>query len=322
MGRKVGIIFVGLLILVASGFSFAAGEADFPNRPIELVNPYPAGGVDYVVSVFRERAGKFLGQPMVVTYKPGAAGATACQFVANAKPDGYTVLVIGTLISGMYPLTKKGGAGYTQDSFAPIVQLAEGTTLLLVRDDSPYKTLQDFVQAAKTQKMKYASFGYGSTGHITMGVLEKRAGFTSIHIPYTGGGAIFTAVLGKHVDIGIAGSTGGMVRPGMLRVLAVSSKERSKVFPEIPTLIELGYGVYAPAKYFICGPTGIPKERINKIWGAFKKAVDQEGKEIEALLRQGETAMSILSPEELADDIQADMTDLRKFFGEIGLLVN
>ena len=170
------------LILSAGTFSNLCAS-DYPNRPIEIVIPYaPGGGADIASTAYKEKAAKILGQPIVSIFKPGAGGATGSAYVAQANPDGYTLLIGSNSPLVIAPLTKKG-TGYTLDDFAPVCNLSAVPLVWCVKEDSPYKTMQQFIAAAKTKKMRYSTYGALTAAHLAMEALAKAANFQAIHIP-------------------------------------------------------------------------------------------------------------------------------------------
>jgi tripartite-type tricarboxylate transporter receptor subunit TctC len=319
MRKTFNTVIVVLVILLGTGVCFPLAAADYPARPIELVVAYPpGGGSDSGIMPFKDKAAKSLGQPIVSVYKPGAAGAIGTAFVANAVPDGYTL--IGATHSSFISLPLTREAGYTLDSFTPVCNLTESRGYFLVREDSPYKTMRDFVEAAKTKKMKYSTPGAYTTSHLMMELLARDAGIELIHIPYSGGATAFTAVLGGHVDIGTAGGSLGMVGPGKLRAIAVMGEKRFSISPDVPTLKELGYSSRGLTYYGVWAPKGTPKEIINKLYQAFKKVGEENRDEISRFLKGAEQAIHILSPEELDKQYKDEYEYFKKVFREMGWL--
>lgn len=161
-----------MVILLTWGLPFAIAASDYPSRPIELVvaNP-PGGGSDSGTTLFKENARKILGQPIISNYKTGAGGALGTAFAANAKPDGYTLIAATHSSFILLPLTKD--PGYELESFTQVCNFTESRLVFCVKEDSPYKTIADFLEAAKTKKMKYASTGTYTTPHIIMELFSK-----------------------------------------------------------------------------------------------------------------------------------------------------
>jgi tripartite-type tricarboxylate transporter receptor subunit TctC len=314
-------LLIGVMIFLLSGFSYVLASTDYPKRPIELVIPYaPGGGADIASSAFKERVGKILGQPLISTFKPGAGGATGSAFVAQAKPDGYTLLVGSNSPLIIAPLTKKG-TGYTLNDFTPVCNLSAVPLVWCVKDDSPFKTMQEFIQAARTKKMKYSTYGALTAAHICMEALGRIAKFQAIHIPYSGASTAMSAALGGHVDIAIASGSAGMAGPGRLRILAIAQEKRLEAYPDLPTLKELGYPIYGLTYFGLWAPQGTPREVIQKVYEAHKKVSEENGAEIGGILKGVEHTMLVLSPEDLGKAYQADFEFQKKMIGDMGALI-
>jgi tripartite-type tricarboxylate transporter receptor subunit TctC len=308
-----------LAIALGVETSFSAPAGDFPNRPIEMVFAYPpGGGTDSSFLPFKDMAGKAIGQTIVNVYKPGAAGGVGAAYAANAKPDGYTLTVASPSNFIVLPLTKD--MGYTLDSFTPVCNFSETRNYFLVREDSPYKTIADFFEAAKKKKMTYASPGANTTSHIIMEALSRQLGIQLIHVPYSGGSTAFTAVLGGHADIGIAGGSLGMAAPGKLRAIAVSGDKRFAISPDVPTLNEFGYFSAGAIYNGVWAPKGTPEPIINKLYQAFKRASEENRDQSAKILLGAEQAPYFLGPAETEKLFQADNIFYKKILGDMGLL--
>src|SRR4051812_49106810 len=270
--------------LIVGGPRVTFAQTAFPDRFITIVVPLsPGGGADLTFNFFKDKVAAVLGQPLVVTHKPGAAGAVGTNFVAKSKADGYTLLLAnkGGLIST--PLTMKD-AGYTMADFVPICLLTRSPSIFYVRDDSPYKSLKDYIEAARKKPLNYATYGALSLSHLSMLLVEKASGFEATHIPYAGAAESNLALLGGHVDMAIGTSSASLVGPGKLRALAVSADKRWDLYPNVPTLKELGFPVVKGdpfgAMFSLWAPKGTPKETIATIYRAFKRVVDENRQEI------------------------------------------
>jgi tripartite-type tricarboxylate transporter receptor subunit TctC len=312
---------LGIVTFLMGGTQMGRASSDYPNRPIELVIPYaPGGGADIATTAYKEWAAKILGQPLVSTFKPGAGGATGSAFVAQAKPDGYTLLVGSNSPLVIAPLTKKG-TGYTLEDFAPVCNLSAVPLVWCVREDSPYKTMKEFIAAAQTKKMRYSTYGALTAGHIAMEALAKAAKFQAIHIPYSGAATAMSAAMGGHVDIAIASGSAGMAGPGKLRILAIAHSKRLEGYENVPTLSELGYAINVLTYFGLWAPKGTPRENIQKVYEAHKKTAEGHGKEIAEILKKVEHNLLLLSPEELGAAYREDYEFHKKMLGEIGALV-
>jgi tripartite-type tricarboxylate transporter receptor subunit TctC len=317
---RIGLFGAALLGLVLIGPDYAAMAADFPNRQIEMVIPLEAGGgTDKSLAPFKEKVQKILGQPIVISYKPGAGAAIGAAYVAKAKPDGYTLLFgnAGSLLTT--PLAQK--VGYTIDDFVPICSITNNPSIFLVKDDSPYKTFKDWLEAAKKKKMTFSTPGHMSPPHLVMGYFQREVGFTATHIPEKGTVGVNTAVLGGHSDLGVCVPMSTMLVKGKLRGIAVSSEKRHPEFPEVPTLVELGFPFFKDlfgAASWLWAPKGTPKENVDKIYAAFKKVYDEDGAAIDKQLRSIDLLMNFMGPDQMLKYAQNEIVFYKKFVSEMG----
>jgi tripartite-type tricarboxylate transporter receptor subunit TctC len=217
-----------------------------------------------------------------------------------------------------YPLTKKGPE-FALDDFVPVCNLSAAPYVMCVKEDGPYKTLHDFIQAAKTKKMKYSTPGVASAPHIFMEGLAKLAGFQAIHVPYAGGSPAMVAALGGHVDIAVTGGVAGMIGPGRLRVIGVTTENRFELYPDVPTLKESGYPIVCAADYFIWAPKGTPNEHIKKISDAFKKVAEENTAEVKKILNTADHSLAFKGPDELGKYTYAEYDRTKKMLEELGI---
>ena len=236
-----------IAVFLFSIFSTAWAQ-DYPSKPITMVVPFPPGGVaDIVGRPLAASMEKTLKQPVVVTNRAGAGGAVGMTAAAKAAPDGYTVLMTLSSIS-IFPVSDPingKAAPYELADFAPIALLTADPTVLVVRADSPYKTIQEFIAGAKANpgKINYSSSGVYGTLHVAMEMFANAAGIKLFHVPYQGGGPALTALLGGQVEALASGpaAAAAQMKGGKVRALASWSTERLKLLPDIPTFKELGY---------------------------------------------------------------------------------
>jgi tripartite-type tricarboxylate transporter receptor subunit TctC len=317
-----GALAIFFLVVLLIGFSTEGRAAEkFPNRTISVVSGYAPGSLDITIKVFTERMGPYLGQAMPIIYKPGAAGSVGTSFVAKAKPDGYTLL--GTTQTGPVtnPLTKPG-LDYAMDDLVPICRLVIGPALIAVRSDSPWKTMKDLVDYAQKnpEKITYSTSGVWSTPHVRMEKFLKVAKVKFTHVPTTGSTPAMTALLGGHVDVTDSGmnTLNPHIASGAFRPLATSQSVRLAEFPDVPTLLELGYGESIPAWYGLFAPKNTPKQIINVIYGAAKGVIDTQMKEIEetGLKRLG-LVMAFLNPEEFAAQLRKEHAEMKELIDDL-----
>jgi tripartite-type tricarboxylate transporter receptor subunit TctC len=252
---------------------------DYPTRPVTIVNPFPPGGaVDVVGRPFAAALEPLLKQPVVVETKAGAAGAVGAQFAANAKPDGYTLLAHLPSISGFAAVDQLFGRTpkFTRADFIPIARLTEGPMVLVVNDQTPYKTLKEFVDDAKANpnKLIFSSSGLYGALHLPAALLIKAAGIQLKHLPTAGGGPALTAILGNNAQalVSSIGAANAQIKAGKLRALAGFSPKRAASLPDVPTCKEAGFDVEFSIWCGLFAPKGTPDAVIAKV-GANAKAV-------------------------------------------------
>ena len=264
--------------------------AAFPEKSIRLVVPFPpGGGTDIIARTIAEGMSKQLGQPVVVENRPGAGTIVGSDAVAKSAPDGYTLLV-ATFANAVNPSLYPKLPYVWDKAFAPVVLIGRGPNVLVVRADSPYKSVADVIAAAKANpgKLTYASFGNGTSAHLSGELFTNLAKVEMVHVPYKGFGAAITDVLGGRVDMifGTAAGVAGFVADGRVRPLAVTGAERSQALANVPTLAEFVPGYRVESWYGIYAPAGTPPDVIAKLNAAiaaaartddFRKRVEPEG---------------------------------------------
>jgi tripartite-type tricarboxylate transporter receptor subunit TctC len=274
--------FAALAIALLACVSPAHAQQDYPNHTIAMVVPFPPGGVaDITARPLAEAMTRILKQSVIVENKPGAGGGLGMQYVARAKPDGYTVLLALSSISIIPEADKVLGREpmFQLSQLVPIARFTADPTVLAVRADSPYKSVADLVAAAKKSpgSIPYGSSGNYGTMHVPMEMLDEAAGVKMLHVPFTGAGPAVVALLGGQVD---ALSTGpstviGQARSGKIRVLATWGEGgRHPAFPDVPTLKELGYDAQFSQWTGLFVPAGTPEAVIEKLRAAARAAVE------------------------------------------------
>jgi tripartite-type tricarboxylate transporter receptor subunit TctC len=276
MGTRLGAA-LAAGIAIAS-LSTAAPAQDFPVKPVTLIAPFPAGGAtDIVIRALAESTQKHLGQPIVVENKTGASGTLGpAQMAANAKPDGYTIAQIPITVFRL-PFIQKVTWDPLRD-FSYILHVSGYVFGVAVKADSPWKTWAEFVGHAKANpgKVTYASPGAGTTLHITMEMLARKDGVKWTHVPFKGSAETIPAVLGGHV-MAVADSTswGPQVDAGNLRLLNTWGNQRTRKWPKVPTLKELGYGIVSNSPFGFGGPKGMDAKIVKTLHDAFRKGMDE-----------------------------------------------
>ena len=258
----------------------ALAQEGYPAHAITVISPFPPGGVsDTITRPLDAALEKVFKQPVVLENKVGAAGAVGAQFAAAAKPDGYTLLSHIVSISGFAAVDKLFGRTpkFTNDNFIPIARIIADPIVMIANVDTPYKTLKDLVADAKANpnKVIYSSSGLYGASHIPTALFAKSAGNLQMrHLPTNGGGPAVTAVLGGNVNFFMSPTSIALshIRSGKVRALAVSSAQRVKVLPDVPTFKELGYDLEYYFWVGIFAPKGVPAPIIATLRDGFNKA--------------------------------------------------
>ncbi len=285
-----------LLLSAAAALTLLAGAAradTWPSKPISLIVPFPAGGTtDVLARALAERLTTVLGQTVIVESKPGAGATVGADYVAKARPDGYTLLVGAvhhTIASSVY---KKLPYDFQKD-FAPLTTIAMVPNVLVVNASSPAKNVADLVALAKAAKpeLSYGSNGNGTAQHLIGTQFENLTGANLLHIPYKGSGPLTTDLLGGQVTMSFDTITPVLphIKAGKLRALAVTTAKRSSALPEVPTLAESGLKEFDIGTWFgVLAPVGTPKDVQAKLAAEmvkiihspeFKKRMDEIGAE-------------------------------------------
>jgi tripartite-type tricarboxylate transporter receptor subunit TctC len=255
-----------------------ARAADFPTKAVTLICPWPAGGgTDQQMRALAEASTKHLGQPIVIDNKPGGSGTVGpASMAASARPDGYTIAQIPITIFRLPHMQKVTWDPHKDFSY--IIHLTGYTFGVVVKADSPWKTWQEFIAYAKANpgKVTYGSPGAGTTLHITMEAIAARDGVKWTHVPFKGQAENTAALMGGHV-MASADSTGwgALVDAGQLRLLCTWTAVRTKRWPSVPTLKELGYGIVSNSPYGFAGPKGMDPKVVKVLHDAFKKGLEE-----------------------------------------------
>ena len=287
----------------------AAAHADWPDRPIHLVVPFPPGSSpDLLARTLAEPLGEVLGQAIVVDNKPGAGGNIGTRMVAQSKPDGYTLLytINGPLVTA--PTLYKKTLGYDPlTDLAPVTLVATSPNVLTVPADLPASSVQEFVQLARERAgaLNYGSVGAGSSAHLAMEMFKHEAGIDLAHIPYSGFPQIISAIIGGDVQAGFMVPAIAMpqVRSGKVKALAVTSLEPSDALAGIPTMASQGFpGFEAISWNAVLVPAGTPTPIIERLNSELARIIDTDAVRRQLALQYFTPAPS--SPEELAERIR------------------
>jgi tripartite-type tricarboxylate transporter receptor subunit TctC len=280
MMRKISFYHVKSLVVLLSVMAVAiclapvAAQAEYPEKPISYIISFNPGGESDVTARLQEsQLEKFLGVPVNVTHKPGGGGAVAwSEFQRTAKPDGYTVIGVNIPHIIGQPMLRKD-AGYETDGFDLIMWFHFTPNALIVKKDSPYQTLEDFLKYAK-QNPKAATVGGSgsfSANHLETLRLEKAADVQLTYVPHTGTGPVVPALLGGHITAAMGYSMLGVQYKDQVRVLAVAADERVETLPDAPTFKELGYDIVGGAFRGVAAPKGTDPDIIAILAKAFSE---------------------------------------------------
>ena len=266
-------------ITLFCGVDIAPVLAAFPDRPIKVIVPFsPGGGTDLVARTIGITMVEELHQPVIIENKPGGSTVIGTDALAKSAPDGYT-LVVATFAHAVNPSLKMK-LPYAQDKdFVPIILVGISPNVLVVSANSPYKTFEQFLLAAKTKAggLSYASQGSGTSAHLAGELFNSMAGTNLVHVPYKGAGPALTDVMGGQVDVmfATASAVGSLIEAGKLRALAVTTSIRSStpLLVNLPTIAESGIIGYSAASWYgYFAPAGTPKDIINTLNTVIKKA--------------------------------------------------
>lgn len=256
----------------------ASAQADWPRRPIKILMPAGAGGTsDILMRLMTESLAKSLGQPVVLDNKPGAGGTLAATLVAQAEPDGYTMMMNSAATHAIGPWMYNLKFDPDKDVTA-IAHVAYTPNVLYVRKDSPFKSVRDLVAFAKANpgKLNYSSSGSGTTTHLGTLLFASAAGIDVVHVPYNGAPPALTAVLSGDVAFSFENAIPmmGQIRGGTVLPLAVTSASRLSQLPDVPTIAESGVPNFNVATWFgLVAPGGTPRLIVDKMAAAVERAL-------------------------------------------------
>jgi tripartite-type tricarboxylate transporter receptor subunit TctC len=310
-----------LAVLIAL-MSLAAAAANYPDKPIRIIVPFaPGGGSDLVARFLQNGLEKGLGVPIIIDNRPGAGGTLGSTLAARSAPDGYTFLVTSASFT-FSPSIYKDLAYDAIKDFTFITNISTTPLVLVVHPSMPVKNVKEFLSLARSRpgEVHYASGGYGSNIHLTTELFKYMAKVDLRHIPYKGGGPANIAVLTGEVQVVFTGvmSSKPFVSAGKMRAIAVTTKERSPVYPELPSIHEAGVpgydkggwtGMYAPAR--------LPSAVTDKVYGAIARIL-KDPVVIERLKTDGLTPVGT-PPAEFAAFVKAEIEEWAKLVKEMKL---
>jgi tripartite-type tricarboxylate transporter receptor subunit TctC len=313
--------------LFAALFTLAAASAfaqdAYPSRPITMIVPFPPGGVaDITGRPTAAAMEKILKQPVVIANRPGAGGAVGNAAVANAKPDGYTVLMALSSVSVIPEADKlfDRKPAYALDQLIPIALISADPTVLVVHPSLPVKSLKELVVLARSKpgQMSYSSSGIYGALHLPMEMFLHAAKLKMRHVPTTGGGPAITALLGGHVEMTAGGpaAISSHVKAGKLRPLASWGAKRHEAYPEVPTFKELGYDIEYYIWAVMFAPRGMPEPVMKVLRDAARKAV--EDPDFKSTMARLSSPVQYMDAPEFANYLAADAKRLAAVVKVVG----
>jgi tripartite-type tricarboxylate transporter receptor subunit TctC len=284
----------GLLLASASlGLTAAlpaAAQTAWPTKPVKVVAAFAPGGVaDLMARLMAQQLQEALKQPFVVENRPGAGGIIGTDFVAKAAPDGYTLLLTTSAAQGVAPVLQPNVPYDPVKDFTHIAFLGRGPSVMLANAEAPYKTLKDFIEAAKkkSDSVNFGSGGQGSLGHLTGEMIARTINVPMTHIAYRGSAPAQVALLGNEIEIIVdnLSAHAGQIQEGKLRPLGLAAEQRLDSFPNIPTFAEQGFPSVVSAAWFgITGPAKMPEDLVRRIHAESQRIVAQDA--VKARMRE------------------------------------
>lgn len=313
--RRLVVSFVVLVLTALVAAACSGSGQEYPAKPIEIVVPFNAGGaVDTTIRIIAAEAEKNLGQKILIVNKGGGGAVEGQSYVARAKPDGYTLLAAtSSLVSNT--LTKE--VDYTIDSFDPIIMYNNDPEVLVVYSGSPFESLQDVIEAGKSEPVSHATSGHSTSHHIAAMMLENATGMQFKYVHTKGGSEQTPMIAGGHVLTGLSawGEVRPMVEQGNLRILGVMAAERDPRIPDVPTFKEQGVDLVYGAWRGIAAPKGTPKEIIDKLHDAFKQALESE--DVKTKFAQAGFPHMIADAEEFGEYMKTDYEMLAEVLSQL-----
>jgi tripartite-type tricarboxylate transporter receptor subunit TctC len=267
----------GLAAAFLLAFAASAALADWPEKPVRIIVTFAAGGAsDIVARVIADPLARALGQPVVVDNKPGAGGTIGGQEVARAAPDGYTLMLSNTTPTTIGPFTVPRPPYDPVRQFTHVAMLGVAPVLIMANPKSGPATLNDLPKAAAAPGYTFGSGGPGSIGHIVGEMTKGAMKVQMTHVPYRGGAPMTTDLIAGQIPLGIDVITAfvPMVKAGQIKALAVTTRARSPLLPDVPTVLELGWPQLVAENYFgVSGPAGLPADVTDRLYKALAAIV-------------------------------------------------
>jgi len=309
---------------VGAALLTTTAAAAWPDRVVQMVVPFPPGSSpDILARVVADPLAKALGQPVIIENKPGAGGNIGTRYASKAKPDGYTILLTinGPMVTA--PALYKKTLGYNPDTdLRPITLVGTSPNVLVVPEQSPEKSLADFIRAAQSKpgELNYGTVGPGSSSHLAMAMLEDAAGLQLQQVPYSGFPQIITSILNNDIQAAfmVPGIAMPQVRAGKARALAITSLQPSDVLPGIPTMASQGYPDFESISWdAIFAPAGTPDDIVDRLNQEITKILAQP--EVRQKMAALYFTPAASSPQELGDLVRSEKKRLTEIIERLGI---
>ncbi len=321
-GKFLAMVFLGtgLVWIFSPGEGFT--KEDFPTKPIKVIVGYSAGSTtDLGTRTICEGGRQFLGQPVIVVNTPGASGTVALSALLKEKADGYNLAIIGS--AQIYAQYMNDLPFVVVRDFTPVMQYMGYYIGLVVRTDAPWKTFKEFINYAKANpgKIRYGTHGVANPQRLVMEAVAQQENIKWQHIPYAGGTEAVTALLGGHLEaVSQVPDWKPFVDAGKLRLLVTYGTKRMPDYPDVPTLMDLGYNITRTAFNGIVAPKGTPPERVGIVAEAFKKVIDNKDSEFNQMMKKFTLPAEYRSPEDFGKYLKDFDDEAQIFMRRTGLL--
>ena len=315
-----------LVLALAAGFASLTSAQPYPTKPIKLVAPStPGDAPDVIARLVADKLSTALGQQVVVENRPGAGGVVGSDYVAKAVPDGYTLIMGNAGSHGINAAVYSKLPYDIQRDFAPVSQVAVAPNVMVINPSVPASTVAEFIAYAKANpgKLSYASGGNGSSAHMSMELFKSMSGIDIQHVPYKGSSPALTDVVSGQVVafIGNMPPTVPLIKAGKLRAIAVTTKSRSALMPDLPTITEAGLPGFETVAWFgVLAPAGTPPEVVNRLSAEIAKIA--KSPEIrEKLVAMGAEPVGS-TPEEFKAVIDRDIAKWKPLAQRVGIKID
>lgn len=309
--------------LCATMLAFSCLAQNYPSRPLKLYVPMAPGGAnDIFARIIGQKLSERLGQPVVIDNRPGAGITIGTGIAAKSAPDGYNMLIVNSIMLSASPALYKSLSYDPVEDFVPVGTLAIAPYVLVVADNFPAKTFNEFMALMKANpgKFNYSSSGIGSTPHLIAELFKRETGIKATHVPYKGGGPSVVGLLGGDVAFTFESiaTVVSFIKSGKMRLLAVTSGKRMAMFPDAPTVAESGVtGFEVTAMYGLVAPKGTPKDLVQRL--GKELVIAMQAPEVKELFLQQGAETVTLPPEELAAKIKSEVANWSRVIKEAGI---